>query len=61
MYHVSIFPEVKKMYWLIIGNKSQLLVENKLLLYKVIQTNLNWWAYGIQLWGMVSNSNIKIL
>jgi hypothetical protein len=36
------------MYWL--GNKSQLSVENKLLLYEAILKFI--WAYGVQLWGL---------
>jgi hypothetical protein len=46
------------LYW-IIGRKSQLSVENKLLLYKVILKPI--WSYGIQLWGIASTSNIEIL
>jgi len=45
-------------YW-IIGRKSQLSVENKLLLYKAILKPT--WTYGIQLWGTASTSNIEIL
>jgi len=45
-------------YW-IIGRKSKLSLENKLLIYK---TNLkSVWTYGIPLWGTASNSNIEIL
>jgi hypothetical protein len=39
-----------KMYWLL-GHKSKLCINNKLLI----------WAYGIQLWGTASTSNIDIL
>ena len=39
--------------------KSQLSLENKLLVYKVILKPV--WAYGIQLWGTASNSNLEIL
>ncbi|KMQ90709.1 hypothetical protein RF55_9503 [Lasius niger] len=46
------------MYWLI-GRKSQLSIENKLLLYKTIIKPV--WTYGIQLWGTASISNINIL
>jgi len=47
------------MYWLL-GSKSQLSIENKLLLYKVILKPI--WAYGVQLWASTaSNSNIEIL
>lgn len=47
-----------KMYWLM-GSASQLSLENKLLLYKVILKPI--WTYGIELWGTTSNSNIDIL
>ena len=50
--------QLRKLYW-IIGRKSQLSLENKLLLYKAILKPI--WAYGIQLWGTASNSNIDIL
>ena len=46
------------LYW-IIGRKSQLSLENKLLVYKVILKPV--WTYGIQLWGTASNSNLEIL
>jgi hypothetical protein len=45
------------MYWLL-GRKSKLSTNNKLI-YKAIVKSI--WAYGIQLWGTTSNSNIKIL
>lgn len=48
----------KQMYWLL-GPKSQLSLENKILLYKTILKPI--WTYGIQLWGTASNSNIEIL
>ena len=47
-----------KLYWLL-GRYSQLTLENKLLIYKVIIKPI--WTYGIQLWGSASNSNIEIL
>jgi len=50
--------QLKKIYWLL-GCKSQLLTENKLLLYKTILKL--YWSYGIQLWSTVSNTNIEIL
>jgi hypothetical protein len=50
--------QLRKLYW-IIGRKSQLPVENKLLLYKAILKPI--WSYGIQLWGTASTSNIEIL
>jgi hypothetical protein len=46
------------MYWLL-GRKSKLSVNNKLLNYKAILKPI--WTYGIQLWGTTSNSNIAIL
>jgi hypothetical protein len=46
------------MYWLL-GRKSKLSINNKLLIYKVILKLI--WTYGIQLWGTPSNSNIEIL
>ena len=49
---------VKKYYWLI-GQTSQLSVENKLLLYKTILKPI--WTYGIFLWGCSKPSNTKIL
>jgi hypothetical protein len=48
----------RNLYW-IIGRKSQLSLENKLLVYKVILKPV--WTYGIQLWGNASNSNLGIL
>ena len=38
---------------------SKVSLENNLLIYKTILKSV--WAYGIQLWGKASNSNIKIL
>jgi hypothetical protein len=46
------------MNWLI-GRKSKLTTENKLLLYKAIIKPI--WPYGIQLWGCAKPSNTKIL
>jgi hypothetical protein len=46
------------MYWLL-GHKSKLSINNKLLIYKTILEPI--WAYGIQLWGTASTSNIEIL
>ena len=46
------------MYW-ILGRKSQLSLENKLLVYKAILRPIS--TYGVQLWGTASNSNIDIL
>jgi hypothetical protein len=47
-----------KTYWLL-GRKSKLSINNKLLIYKVILKPI--WTYGIQLWGTRSNSNIENL
>jgi transposase len=48
----------RQLYWLI-GRKSQLSLENKILIYKAILKPV--WTYGIQLWGTASQSNIEIL
>jgi len=45
--------KLRNLYW-IIGRKSQLSLENKLLVYKVIVKPV--WTYGIQLWGTAPNS-----
>jgi len=50
--------KLRNLYW-IIGRKSQLSLENKLLVYKVILKAV--WTYGIQIWGTASNSNLEIL
>jgi hypothetical protein len=50
--------KLRNLYW-IISRKSQLSLENKLLVYKVILKPV--WTYGIQLWGTASNSNVEIL
>lgn len=50
--------KLHQLYWLI-GKNSQLKLENKLLVYKVILKPI--WTYGIQLWGSASNSNLEIL
>jgi hypothetical protein len=64
-WHTHIFVKRKqlglsltKMYWLL-GRKSKLSTNNKLLIYKAILKPI--WTYGIQLWGTTSNSNIEIL
>ena len=49
---------LRKFYWMI-GRKSQLRLENKLLVYKAIIKPI--WTYGIQLWGTASHSNIEII
>jgi hypothetical protein len=44
----------KELYWLL-GSKSHLSVDNKLLLYKSIIAPI--WTYGIELWGCACKSN----
>jgi hypothetical protein len=48
----------QQMYW-ILGRKSELSIENTLLIYKTILKPI--WTYGIPLWGTAINSNIEIL
>lgn len=50
--------KLRQMHWLI-GRKSKLSTENKLLLYKCIIKPI--WTYGIQLWGCAKPSNTKII
>jgi hypothetical protein len=50
--------KLRRMYW-VIGRKSELSLENKLLIYKTILKPI--WTYGIPLWVTASNSNIEIL
>ncbi|KAH0813919.1 hypothetical protein GEV33_008872 [Tenebrio molitor] len=50
--------KLSHMYWLI-GRKSKLSLDNKVLLYKSILKPV--WTYGIQLWGTACVSNINIL
>ncbi|CAG4983655.1 unnamed protein product [Parnassius apollo] len=50
--------KLRSMYWLI-GKKSQLTNESNIAVYKTILKPV--WAYGIELWGTASNSNIEIL
>jgi hypothetical protein len=64
-WHKHIFTKRKqlgiaftKMYWLL-GRKSKLSINNKLLIYKTILEPI--WAYGIQLWRTGSASNMEIL
>ena len=44
--------------WLI-GRKSNLSIENKLLVYKAVIKPI--WTYRIELWGCASNSNTAIM
>jgi hypothetical protein len=46
------------MNWLF-GKKSQLTLENKIIIYKAIIKPI--WTYGIELWGCSKPSNTKIL
>lgn len=48
----------KNLYWLM-GRNSILSLDNKLLLYNAIIKPI--WTYGIQLWGIASDSNIMCL
>ena len=50
--------KTKALNWLI-GKRSNLSIENRVLLYKAIIKPI--WAYGIELWGCASKSNTKIL
>ena len=50
--------KLRKLYR-IIGRKSQVTLENKLLVYKAVLKPI--WTYSVQLWGSASNSNIEIL
>jgi hypothetical protein len=50
--------KLRKLYW-IIGRKSHLSLQNKLLVYKAILKPI--WTYGVQLWGSASNPNIETL
>lgn len=48
----------RKMYWLL-GRKSELSTENKLLVYKQILKPV--WTYGLQLWGCTKMTNISMI
>ena len=50
--------KLRQMHWLI-GQKSKLTTENKLLLYKEILKPK--WTYGVQLWSCSKPSNTKII
>jgi hypothetical protein len=49
---------IKQTNWLI-GRKSPVAVENKILIYKTIIIPI--WTYGLELWGCASNSNKVII
>jgi hypothetical protein len=44
---------------LLLGRKSNLAIENKLLIYKTIIIPI--WTYGLELWGCASKSSILII
>lgn len=50
--------KLSKLQW-IIGRRSKLSLDNKILIYKAILKPI--WCFGIQLWGTAANSNIDIL
>jgi hypothetical protein len=49
---------IKQLNWLL-GRKSNLATENKLLIYKTIIIPI--WTYGMELWGCASKSSISII
>jgi hypothetical protein len=49
---------IKQLNWLL-GRKSNLAIENKLLIYKTIIIPI--WTYGMELWGCASKSDISII
>jgi hypothetical protein len=49
---------MKQLNWLL-GRKSNLAIENKLLIYKTLIIPI--WTYGLELWGCASKSNISII
>jgi hypothetical protein len=54
--HIDVIT--KKLHWLL-GSKSHLNLENKILLYKVAIKPI--WTYGIELWGCASKTNLNII
>ena len=50
--------KLRSMYWLL-GHRSKLSVENKLLLYKCVLKPV--WTYDIQLWGCAKPSHTQII
>jgi hypothetical protein len=56
MCYISAFT--KGLNWLI-GRRSNLSLQNKVLLYKTVIKQI--WVYGIELWGCASKSNISII
>jgi hypothetical protein len=55
---LSKLASVTKLHWLL-GRRSKLNLNSKLLIYKIIIKPV--WTYGIQLWGSASITNIAIL
>jgi hypothetical protein len=49
---------IKQLNWLL-RRKSNLAIENKLLIYKTIFIPI--WTYGLELWGCASKANISII
>jgi hypothetical protein len=49
---------IKQLNW-ILGRKSNLAIENKLLIYEIITIPI--WTYGLELWGCASKSSISIM
>jgi hypothetical protein len=49
---------IQRLNWLI-GRKSNLSIDNKLLIYKTITIPI--WTYGLELWGCASKSNLTII
>jgi hypothetical protein len=49
---------IKQLNWLL-GRRSNIAVENKLLIYKTIIIPI--WTYGLELWGCVSKSKISLI
>jgi hypothetical protein len=49
--------KIKELYWLI-GKKSHLSIDKKLLIYKTVIKPI--WTYGIELWGCASKSNVAL-
>lgn len=50
--------KARELQWLI-GRKSQVSTENKVLIYKAVIKPI--WSYGIQIWGCASKSNLAII
>jgi hypothetical protein len=50
--------KTKELNWLI-GKKSYLSIDNKLLIYKTVIKPI--WTYGTELWGCASKTNIAII